>query len=105
MRASEIIRSVLDLIDQIDCEQQQQLEPVASATIVTSQETQGPDHRFNQILDILMHKNASQMYDNTPNETIAGINSVTTDAGVQGVHPADIRSDSAAMYPHLSVRN
>ena len=61
--------------------------------------------RFKQIMDILVTKDRAGAYSNSPNETVAGINSVTVDAGGPGVHPADIRADSAAMYPHLSVKN
>lgn len=60
--------------------------------------------RFKQIMDILVTKDRAGEYSNSPNETIAGINSVTTDAGLQGVHPLDIRADSAAMYPGFQAR-
>jgi hypothetical protein len=61
--------------------------------------------RFKQIMDILVTKDRAGAYSNSPNETVAGINSVTTDAGAPGVHPTDIRADSAAMYPNLSRRH
>jgi len=60
--------------------------------------------RFKQIMDILVTKDRVGAYSNSPNETVAGINSVTTDAGGPGVHPTDIRADSAAMYPGFQAR-
>lgn len=64
--------------------------------------------RFKQIMDILVTKDRVGAYSNSPNETVAGINSVTTDAGggLNGPkHPADIRADSVAMYPNFSAKN
>ena len=64
--------------------------------------------RFKQIMDILVTKDRVGAYSNSPNETVAGIYSVTTDAGggLNGPkHPADIRADSVAMYPNFSAKN
>ena len=104
MRASDIIRNVLDLIDQIDCGQQ---APEVSVAVVPTEEpvqTGVDTNRFKQIFDILSAER-NQMYNNSPNEVVAGIESVTTNAGggMNGPkNPADIRADSVAMYPdHL----
>ena len=104
MRATEIIRSILDLIDHIDIEQ----EPVAVATDV--EPTTGPCgddvNRFQQIVDLLTSE-YGQMYDNSPAETVAGIEAVTTHAGGGWngpKHPADMRADSVAMYPAFQAR-
>jgi hypothetical protein len=53
-------------------------------------------------MDILATKDRNTMYSNSPNEMISNPSSVTTDAGLQGVHPEDIRADSAAMYPRTT---
>jgi len=102
MRATEIIRSVLDLIDHIEIEQEP--DPVAVATI--AEPTTGPHgddvNRFRQIVDLLTSE-YGQMYDNSPAETVAGIEAVTTHAGGGWngpKHPADLRSDSVSMYPN-----
>lgn len=101
MRAHEIIRSVLDLIDQIE---NPQTEPVALAIVEPELKTNPYDdeqRRFNQILDLLTQP--EQMYNNSPAETVADADSVTKDAGGGWngpKHPADIRADSVAMYPN-----
>lgn len=136
MRANEIMRGVLDVLNRIECglpmpasmpqsttinmisiPAQPVAEPVVSAPVepvvidvepevvpVEDDETR----RFKQIMDILVTKDRAGAYSNSPNETIAGINSVTTDAGggLNGPkHPADIRADSVAMYPNFSAKN
>ena len=99
MRATDIIRNVLDLIDQIDCP-----EPEVVAVIPADEPVQtGIDsNRFKQIFDILSAER-SQMYDNSPNEVVAGIEAVTTNAGGGWngpKNPADIKADSVSMYPN-----
>ena len=98
MRATDIIRGVLDLIDRVDCAQISEPEVVALAPVQTGVDS----NRFKQIFDILSAER-SQMYDNSPAEVTAGIEAVTTTAGggVNGPkNPADIRADSVAMYPN-----
>lgn len=99
MRAHEIIRSVLDLIDQIE---NPQPEPVALAIVEPDLNPYDDEQRrFNQILDLLTQP--EQMYNNSPAETVSNIDSVTKDAGGGWngpKHPADIRADSVAMYPN-----
>lgn len=98
MRANDVIRSVLDLIDQIEGAPPE--EP--SVTVVQPQNTCGEeDRRLQQIVDLL--NQSYQMYDNSPAEVVAGIDSVTRDAGggwMAPKNPADIRADSVSMYPN-----
>lgn len=80
MRATEIIRGVLDLIDQID-------QPESA------EKPYEPESRFKQILTMISAK-ANGEYANTPNEIVSDIDSVTVNAGggVNGPkHPADLR--------------
>ena len=101
MRATEIIRGVLDLIDQVECAQQEQPEVVAIEPVEEPIQTGVDTNRFKQIFDFLSSQQA-QMYDNSPAEVTAGIESVTTNAGGGWngpKNPADIRADSVAMYP------
>ena len=86
MRATDIIRNVLDLIDQLD-----KPSPEVQVTVHQNDEEES---RFKQILAQLSQKDAELPYANTPNEIVSGLNSVTKDAGggVNGPkHPADLR--------------
>lgn len=108
MRATEIIRGVLDLIDQIECQ-----DSVASVQVpdeidsVDQIQTGVDQNRFKQIFDILSAK-STQMYNNSPDPVITGIDSVTVHAGggLNGPkNPADLRADSVPMYPNFQVKN
>lgn len=96
MKATEIIRGVLDLIDQVECAQQEQsTDPVGGA--------------FAQLFAQMTAPIAEpQGYDNSPDPQVQGIEAVTTAAGLGGLNgaknPADIRSDSVSMYPNYQAR-
>lgn len=82
MRATDIIRAVLDIID--SAEKSTEIE-------VIKQEQ--PDSRFKQIFAMMSNPSKGPLA-NSPNEIVAPISAVTTDAGggVNGSkHPADIR--------------
>jgi hypothetical protein len=102
MRATDIIRNVLDLIDQIDHTEQPAIDLAPTDTECSDDESR----RFGQIIDLLT-TDYQQMYNNSPAEVIAGIDSVTKDAGGGWngpKNPADIRSDSVSMYPNYLHR-
>ena len=83
MRTTDIIRNVLDLIDQLEKSDQ------GIEVEVSGEET---DSRFKQIVAMLSNKQSA--YTTEPNEVVAPVEAVTTDAGggVNGPkHPADIR--------------
>lgn len=106
MRATDIIRNVLDLIDQIDCPAEEPAVAVAVTPVEEPVQTGVDSNRFKQIFDILSAER-SQMYDNSPAEAVAGIESVTTNAGggVNGPkNPADIKSNSISMYPNFQAK-
>ena len=78
MRATELIRALLDAIDEKDSQRY-------------TQDDEGA--RFEQILDLLQGDNEMPLA-NTPNEVVADVDAVTTLAGggVNGPkHPHDIR--------------
>ena len=78
MKTTDIIRTVLDILDQSQIE-----EP-----------KQSTDSRFKQILSMLQNRDNQSPLANSPNEVVAPIEAVTTDAGggVNGPkHPDDIR--------------
>jgi len=103
MRATDIIRGVLDLIDQVDCAQQ----PTPEIAVV-AEPPAGEEARFKHIFAMLSAERATPvMYDNSPNETIASIDAVTKDAsGGQSApkHPSDIRTNAPSMYPNFQAK-
>ena len=85
MRATDLLRSVLDLLDQIEDSQ-------PSVDIEVKQNDE-PDNRFRQILAMMDTESFGGLA-NSPNEKYADISSVTDNAGggLNGPkHPADIR--------------
>ena len=108
MRANEIIRGLLDLLDGIDGpEQEPANEPIATIIEPCDQE-QEYEHddvrRFKQIIDILDNPTDGTLspFSNAPNEVVTDVESVTTDAG-GGVnnpkHPSDQRVQHPSLYP------
>jgi hypothetical protein len=89
MRATEIIRAVLDLLDQEDTEKDN-----LTGKIEVQRTTQDDESaRFMQVLDLLS-KGDSPVIANAPDEKYADVDAVTTLAGggVNGPkHPDDIR--------------
>jgi len=103
MRANEIIRSLLDLIDGVEQEPVVQIavEPIDAP----EDEFDGDDiRRFKQIIDLASDETdgTNSPFSNTPNEKVADIDAVTVDAG-GGVnspkHPSDIRVQHPSAYP------
>jgi len=93
MRATDVIRGVLDLIDQIDCGTHQGSNEIIQTGVDTN--------RFKQIFDLLSQEQ-DQMYNNSPAEKIASIDAVTVNAGGGWngpKNPADHRSDSVSLFP------
>ena len=91
MRATEIIRAVLDIIDS---QEEPVEEPGITGTVNIQRTTQDDESaRFMQVLDLLS-KGDDPAIANAPNEKYADIDAVTTNAGggVNGPkHPDDIR--------------
>ena len=100
MRATEIIRGVLDLIDQVECAQEQPIpsDPVGGAFA----------QLFAQLSAEPVEVKSASVYDNSPDVHVQGIDSVTTAAGLGGLNgpknPSDIRSDSVSMYPNYGAK-
>lgn len=93
MRATEIIRNLLDIIDGIDQEEDKGIE--------ANVEIQGGTdelRRFKHIVDLVTDKS----YSTAPDPKVLPIAAVTTDAGggVNGPkHPRDLRGNSFPIYP------
>lgn len=90
MRATDVIRNVLDLFDSID-------DPMDSPVVTATVPDDGSGElvsRFRQIYQILANKENPTEYSNTPNEVVTDVASVTTDVGGgpnRIKHPDDIR--------------
>jgi len=85
MSARDLLRAVLDILDAED-------EQKVKADITINQNNE-PNDRFKQILAMLDADSFGPLA-NSPNEVVAPVSAVTTDAGggVNGPkHPADIR--------------
>ena len=91
MRVTEIIRNILDIID--DIERQQPEQPIEDMGY-----EEKDTKRFQQIADLATDK----QYSTEPKEQYAGIDAVTVDAGAdqwQGTKdPADIRGTTTRIY-------
>ena len=92
MKVTEIIRTMLDVIDKI--EDQQPEQPIEDMGY-----TDSDIKRFKQIAGLTTDKE----YSTEPNEQYMDIDSVTVDAGAdqwQGTkEPEDIRGNSFKIYP------
>lgn len=93
MRVAEIIRQVLDILDQAEPQEQPE-QPVEDMGY-----TDADIKRFQQIAGLTTDK----QYSTTPNEQYADIDSVTNQAGAdswQGTkEPEDIRGTTFRIYP------
>lgn len=85
MRATEFIRSLLDLIDSVD--EQQQVTDYEDENLVTTAD-------------------AGTQYSNTPDEKVTPSSTVFSigDDVHKPKNPADIRADSFSMYPDWQAR-
>ena len=93
MRATDIIRSVLDLLDKVDEPEQETPAQLTVTTDIPPEEGEPVASRFKSIFAMLSNRDQGE-YSNTPNEVVSDIDSVTTIAGggVNGPKdPADIR--------------
>jgi hypothetical protein len=99
MRAQDIIRAVLDLLDHDD-------EPKDVAVKVDMEDPvdiSEPNSRFKQIFAMLQNRDSNSPLSNAPNEVVTDIDSVTTLAGGgpnAPKHPHDIRVAQPSMYPN-----
>jgi len=98
MKVTEIIRNILDLIDNIESKPN---VPKADEEMPNEQFYDDEIRRLRQIADLDNNQQIAQ-YSNTPKEEYAGIEAVTTAAGGGPnvpKHPADIKGSTQSMYP------
>ena len=98
MRVAEIIRAVLDVIDNVETNKE---VPQPQVTDIPQEEFYNDDiRRFRQIVD-LKDQGEPTEYSNTPKEEYAGIDAVTTAAGGgpnKPKHVDDIRGNSFRIH-------
>jgi hypothetical protein len=97
MRVQEIIRGILDMIDNAD---QQQNIPRPEEEVPNEQFYNDDVRRFRQIVD-LADQGQETEYSNTPKEEYAGIEAVTSAAGGgpnNPKHQDDIRGNSFRIH-------
>lgn len=109
MKATEIIRGVLDLIDKVEHTPTETTIAVTNVEPVQDPVITGLDtNRFKHIFAMLdAERNSPPMYSNSPNEVIADIAAVTVDAGGGWngpKNPADMKSDSISLYPNFQAK-
>ncbi len=103
MRATEIIRGVIDLIDKVECGHVPQETP---ATVTMTPPLPG----FAEIFTMLSTQSApeepsSAMYDNSPDPLVKDHHAVSTMAGLSDVkHPHDLRGKDQPLFPINRVR-
>jgi hypothetical protein len=111
MRATEIIRGILDIIDQVEEPGQEEGTSIA----ISMGGVQSPEaemmplshdaesiNRFKQIVDLLPNDGEMSPLSNSPNEKYADIDAITKQSGDdmhKSKNPADIRSNATSMYP------
>lgn len=96
MRATEFIRNILDIIDDLEAANEPQ---VKAEVIAVADQPQDVNH-FKQIID-LMSTEAPDSWENEPDEKYSSIDAVTTNAGggVNGPkNPRDLRGNSFPIY-------
>lgn len=101
MRASEIIRTVLDLIDEID---NQDNTPDIEVNLGVANNTE-EERRMDQVADLVSCDDIKQ-YSNSPMTRVADISAVTTGAGdgwMGPKNPSDLRADSISMFPNFQA--
>jgi len=101
MRATEIIRDLLDLIDNIDAGVEVEKPQAISADVAIAGQPADINH-FKQIIDLVQEPEVDPTFANEPNEQYASIDAVTTNAGggVNGPkQAADLRGNSFRIYP------
>ena len=113
MRATEIIRNILDVIDGIDGPD----EPVVTVAISSesdSQSTPSINHsndawemnRYRQIVDLLSNEtDYNSPFSNTPNPKISDVEAVimSGDDVNKSKHPSDLRANSISLYPNFQA--
>ncbi len=103
MKISDIIRTVLDLVDATDGPVQARISAVDTDQHAVNDNSELL--RMKQIAGLL-DPDPDAAYENQPHEKYAGVDAVIAagDDVHRSKHPSDIRSDSVSMYPMFQGR-
>lgn len=113
MRATEIIRNILDIIDQCEPEETGPEMTIAVGGMQPELAPMELSHdaeainRFKQIVDLLPQDGEMSPLSNSPNEKYADVDAVTKQSGDdlnKSKHPADIRTNAPSMFPDWQAR-
>jgi len=101
MKITDIIRSVLDLVDSAD-----HAEPEMAVVVSTEPDASSDDAellRLRQIAGLL--GSGDTEYSNSPEERVAPIDAVLAagDDVHRSKHPSNMRSDSVSLYPGMGA--
>lgn len=100
MKATDAIRIVLDLIDELNANEKE----TAVTTIDDESDCYDEVNRFKQIAGLLTHNNKFGVYSNEPEEKYSDVDSITVLAGggLNGPKPAsDLRVKDPSSYPNF----
>lgn len=115
MRATEIIRNILDVIDGIDNPRESVVTTVAISSESDSQQDLDMNHsndawemnRYKQIVDLLSDEtDYNSPFSNTPNPKISDVDAVimSGDDVNKSKHPSDLRANSISLYPNFQAK-
>jgi len=101
MKTTDLIRNILDLIDQCEGDAETVAQKMKPSVMVAATD-EDEFARLRQILDLIAPAPETEYrYANSPTERVSGVGSVTVDAGggVNGPkHPDDIRGEHGKLY-------
>lgn len=111
MRATEIIRNLLNVIDTIETSNQPDVS-VSIARLSSNNESDPitdswQDNRYKQIEDLLSNEDdLMNTFSNTPTPKISDLDSVimSGDDVNKSKHPSDIRANSISLYPNFQAK-
>lgn len=108
MRATDVIRDLLNIIDSLETKLDDEASVVDIIEPSAQIQTGVDSNRFKHILAMLDFERANPSeYANSPKEFIASVDSVTCDAGGGWngpKNPADLRGNSLSLYPENQHR-
>jgi len=111
VRATEIIRNLLNVIDTIETSNQPDVS-VSIARLSSNNESDPitdswQDNRYKQIEDLLSNEDdLMNTFSNTPTPKISDLDSVimSGDDVNKSKHPSDIRANSISLYPNFQAK-